>query len=96
MPPILDLLDAIAHETPAATQMSAWQLRQWRTRHRWTMEQAASMLGVQQGTISRWEASTRPIPRCIVYLARLLDDEQNQVWVQAMSEQKGEKSDTSE
>lgn len=84
---ISDLLDEIDREDAGAAHLSAWQLRQWRTRHRWTMEQAAGMLGVAQGTVSRWEAGTRQIPRCIAYLARLLGDEQNQAWVLAMAAQ---------
>ncbi len=53
--------------------MTPQQMQEWRARMGWTQEQAAVWLGVQRGTINRYENGRRAIPQMAENLCNALE-----------------------
>lgn len=57
--------------------MTSKELKQWRETHKMTQQQLASLLGVFNVTIARWETGVRKIPS-FLHLALLGLEKSNQ------------------
>jgi DNA-binding XRE family transcriptional regulator len=67
-----DTLWRLAQEQTGAT-MSADAFRHWRERKAYTLQEAASALGISRRMIAYYEEGNRPIPRVVALAARALE-----------------------
>lgn len=67
-----DTLWRLAQEQSGAT-MTAEAFRQWRERHRLTLETAARALGLSRRTIAYYDQGKKPIPRIVALATRGLE-----------------------
>ena len=67
-----DTLWRLAQEQSGAT-MTAEAFRQWRDRHRFTLDTAARALGLSRRTIAYYDQGKRPIPRVVALATRGLE-----------------------
>jgi hypothetical protein len=67
-----DTLWRLAQEQSGAT-MTANAFRDWRKRHAYTLEEAATALGLSRRMVAYYEQGERPIPRVVALATRALE-----------------------
>ena len=67
-----DTLWRLAQEQSGAT-MTPEAFRQWRERHRFTLDSAARALGLSRRTIAYYDQGKKPIPRVVALATRGLE-----------------------
>jgi hypothetical protein len=67
-----DTLWRLAQEQ-AGTTMTAEAFHQWRLRHAYTLDQAATALGISRRMVTYYDHGEKPIPRVVALATRALD-----------------------
>ncbi len=57
--------------------MQGGELKAWRKRLKWTLDDAAQFLGTTKTSVHRWEAGKYDVPKTIEILACLLTEKRN-------------------